>query len=83
MHHPDAKNAAGHAGRYIAYMKGDLCDDFFSKKGIKFHPDNFFICKNEFDLREDRLLPHQKTNNGEDNYYVNKLFSCVILRLYT
>ena len=70
LHHPDAKNAAGHAGRYIAYMKGDLCDDFFSKKGIKFHPDNFFICKNEFDLREDRLLPHQKTNismNDEAN----------------
>ena len=62
LHHPEARNAAGHAGKYIAYMKGDICDDFFSKKGIKFHPDNFFICKNDTDLIEDKLLPLQKAN---------------------
>ena len=62
LHHPEARNAAGHAGKYITYMKGDICDDFFSKKGIKFHPDHFFICKNDTDLIEDKLLPLQKAN---------------------
>ena len=41
-------------------MKGNIADDFFSKKGITFHPDKYHLCKNELDMKEDQLHPYQK-----------------------
>ena len=60
VHDPDVNNAAKSAGKYICFMKGNIADDFFSKKGISFHPDKFHLCKNELDMKEDQLLPYQK-----------------------
>jgi hypothetical protein len=61
LHKPSSRNAVGHAGKYLAYMKGDICEKFF-KKGIAFHPDEYYICDNEVDMKEDRLLPFKMSN---------------------
>ena len=60
VHDPDVNNPAKSAGKYICFMKGNICDDFFSKKGISFHPDKYHLCKNRLDMKEDHLLPYQK-----------------------
>ena len=57
VHSPDAKPSAPHAGKYLAYIQGDITDKFFSKTGISFNDDDYFLCKNEVDLAEDRALP--------------------------
>ena len=57
VHSPDAKPSAPHAGKYLAYIQGEITDKFFSKTGISFNDDDFFLCKNEVDLAEDRALP--------------------------
>ena len=62
VHSPDVRNAAKHAGKYLAFMKGDIGDKFFSKKGISFHPKEYFLCQNEVNLSEDKFLPLKKAN---------------------
>ena len=56
VHDPDAPNPAAFAGKYLTYSKGDLCTKFFSKGGISYNPDDFFLCKNDVDLKEDKEL---------------------------
>ena len=60
VHDPDVNNPEKSAGKYICFMKGNIADDFFSKKGITFHPEKFHLCKNELNMKEDQLLPYQK-----------------------
>ena len=60
LHKPTSRNPVGHAGKYITYIKGDIRDKFFSKDGISFHPDDYYIRKNELDLTEDQLLSFKK-----------------------
>ena len=52
VHSPDVRNATNYAGKYITFIKGNLADKFFTKKGISFDPKEFFICENEVDLTE-------------------------------
>lgn len=63
VHNPLSRNAAGHAGKYITYIKGDLSNNFFSNDGIKFDHENFYICKTDVDMTEDRLLPLEMAGN--------------------
>ena len=60
VHRPDVRGAASHAGRYLVYTKGDISSRFFSETGIKFDPDEFFVCENGIDFKEDRKLPIEK-----------------------
>ena len=60
VHRPDVRGAAAHAGRYLVYTKGDISSRFFSEAGIKFDPDEFFVCENGIDFKEDRKLPIEK-----------------------
>jgi hypothetical protein len=66
VHDPKARPACPHAGKYIAYMKGNLSKKFFSKSGISFlsSPNEFFLCANDADFTEDRLLPFQMANEA-------------------
>ena len=57
VHSPDARPAAQTAGKYITFLKGDITEKFFSKQGIQFDPYQFYLCENEFNLKEDRILP--------------------------
>lgn len=56
VHSPDAIPPSQHAGKYLAFINGNLTKDFFSR-GISYDPDQFYICQNEVDLKEDRQLP--------------------------
>ena len=72
VHSPDAVPPSQHAGKYLAYINGNLTKHFFSR-GISYDPDNFYICQNEVDLKEDRQLPfkyntvHIEAPEEEDN----------------
>lgn len=63
IHDRNAKPPAGHAGKYITFAKGNIADKFFSEEGISFNQNEFFICKNEIDLEENRSLPPMKRVN--------------------
>ena len=63
---PDVKNAAQSAGKYLTFAKGEICDKFFSKGGISFHHDKYFLCKNTTDMAEDKILPFQKNYSLPD-----------------
>ena len=56
----NVKNAAPSAGKYLTFTKGSLSDRFFSNDGIKFNPEEYFLCKNVDNMIEDRILPFQK-----------------------
>ena len=71
VHDPDVNNPAKTAGKYICFMKGNICDDFFSKKGISFHPDKHHLCKNELDMKEDQLLPYQKQQQKLSDAFIH------------
>ena len=57
IHVPKDNRSALHAGKYMVYTKGDICDKFFSPDGICFNHKEFFLCENEKDLAEDKVLP--------------------------
>ena len=60
VHDPASKPSTPHAGKYLTYMKGNISTKFFSKQGISYNPKDFYICENEIDLSEDKVLPVQK-----------------------
>ena len=57
LHSPEAIPPSNHAGKYLTYIKGDITKKFFSKRGIAFNMQEFFLCENALDLKEDRNLP--------------------------
>lgn len=59
VHKSTSKNAASHANKYITYIKGDISNKFFGK-GISYNPDEYFICKNEIDLTEEKVISLDK-----------------------
>ena len=60
VHDPASKPSTPHAGKYLTYMKGNISTKFFSQQGISYNPKDFYICENEIDLSEDKVLPVQK-----------------------
>ena len=64
VHTPGLKNSAKTAGKYIAFFKGDLAKHFFTD-GIKFNPNEFFLCENELNLTEDRTLPYNMMKSAQ------------------
>ena len=59
VHKSTSKNAASHANKYITYIDGDISNKFFGK-GISYNPDEYFICKNEIDLTEEKVISLDK-----------------------
>ena len=55
LHDPSAPHPAAHAGKYMTFTRGSICDKFFTD-GILYNPDEFYLCKNEIDMNEDRQL---------------------------
>ena len=49
LYDPKNNHPAPFAGKYLTYIKGDICTKFFSKEGISYKPSDFFICDNAFD----------------------------------
>lgn len=68
----NVKNAARSAGKYLTFTKGSLSDRIFSQDGIKFHPDEYFVCKNADTMMEERNLPFQKSMQNSDDVPNNK-----------
>ena len=67
VHDPQFSNAAKYAGKYISYVKGDIGQTFYSGQGIKYNPDQFFMCENELDFEGDKINPYIALNNRPTN----------------
>ena len=59
VHKSTSKNAASHASKYITFIKGDISNKFFGK-GISYNPDEYFICKNEINPTEEKVISLDK-----------------------
>ena len=49
VHEVTATNSAKHAGKYLAFVKGDIGKKFLSEQGISYNPEMFYLCENEID----------------------------------
>ena len=63
LHENDVQNPSKHAGKYLSFVKGKIGDSFFSKQGISYKPEEYFMCENGIDLAEDKITPHLKTRS--------------------
>ena len=64
VHDATVVNSSKYAGRYMSFVKGNMRDKFFSKQGISYNPDDFYMCENEIDLKEDIVGTYLKTNSN-------------------
>ena len=64
VHDATVVNSSKYARRYLSFVKGNIRDKFFSNQGISYNPDDFYMCENEIDLKEDIVGTYLKTNNN-------------------